>query len=313
MFDILAYRLFRNRRVILLGLIPALATLSAVQSYTGQANLLWLVIGLAVPVWHALIYPNNWTETLAVSVATSACVVLAAIIPPDLETGALFMRYFWLVLGWFAIFFVLVWPFSLLGVSGPVSCPPIGAAAVSRLDAETLKAAMTYYPGRKDNRVICGPADEDGRFPVTLRQEFTVLSFEDEAASDRHGVDADGVLENHGTAVVHSTGPDHHEIFYFEDATTVTACNFRFIDLGDQGTRIVIEEVGTPLHAGQWFGMWISDYLADYLTDHIDAAEGRAPRANRAFRHKQLVVDLANVIVPVLNALNGQSANTPKR
>ncbi len=311
MFDVIAYRVYRNRRTIVLGLIPALATLAAIAQYITPPSTLLIAIGLGLPAIHAVRYPNNWSETLTVSLVTSVCIALATTIPADMASGALFMRIFWLIFLWFVLFFVMVSPLAMLATLGPVSERPVCASATSRLNREALRAALTFYPGRSDYRIQCGEADEEGRFQVTMRQEFDVLECDEQPPEVREaGIDENGVLETMGSAVIHSTGPDHHEIFFFDESLeTVIVSRHSFIDLGPKGTRVILEEAGTPLTLGMRVGMWLSDFLADYLTDYIDQAEGRKIRANRAFRHKQLVVDLANILLPILNA---QGLEPPK-
>ena len=61
--------------------------------------------------------------------------------------------------------------------------------------------------------------------------------------------------------------------------------------------------------------MWVTDFLADHLTHDIDVAEARRPRANKAFVHKQLVVDIANVLVPCLAGMGAydESDDVPSK
>lgn len=222
-----------------------------------------------------------------------------------MDTGAVVVRVFWLCVLSLILFFVLVRPMAILGTSGPTTTAPVRARMRSRLDAETLRQAMTYYPGRSDDKVVCGAADAEGRFPVTIRLAFDVLTFQDDPTPEMNavGMSMDGVMECHSHAVVHSADPDHHEIFFFDggsDAVTVSKHSFHTLRNG--GTAVVLEEAGMPMTWGERFGMWFSDYLADYTTDQTDQAEGRRTRANRSFVHKQLVVDLANILVPWLNA-----------
>jgi len=81
----------------------------------------------------------------------------------------------------------------------------------------------------------------------------------------------------------------------------VTVVRHSFEALADGGTRIVLEEAGQPMTTGRSFGMWLYDYMADHLTYCIDKAEGRRARTNRAFVHRQFVVDIANVLVPMMS------------
>lgn len=304
MTDILLYRLYRLRRMLVLGIVPSLATVWAISLYSGQFYPVLAALAVLVPVAHAITYPNNWSETLAVSIVLSVCLALATYNPPELAIRDVFMRAFWLTFLWFVLFLIVINPIATLCNCGPVSDKPFRASKQSRLPAEELRKTLTYYPGREDEKVTCGEADAEGRFPVTIRQVFTPHTYSDDPIPELEevGISPDGLMETHGHAVINFSGPDHHEVFYFDSENDfVTVCRYSFLDLGPIGTRVVLEEAGTPLTMGQRFGMWVTDFLSDYLTDCIDTAEGRSHRANRAFVHKQLVVDIANIIVPWMN------------
>ena len=228
-----------------------------------------------------------------------------------MAAAAFTIRLFALVFLAFLLFFIAIGPISMLCTRGPVSSGPVRAERRSMLPADAVRKTLTYYPGRSDDKVVCGEPDAEGRFPVTLRLAFDPLTCQDDSVPEMEaaGIRPDGIMECHGHAVIHSTGPDHHEVFYFDgDRDAVSVSTYSFEDLGSQGTRVVLQEAGMPMTLGERFGMWVSDYLADYLTDCIDAAEGRRPRANRAFVHRQLVVDLANILVPWMNR---QGLDTP--
>ena len=308
MLDILIYRLFRLRRTIVLGMVPSLATLCAITLYTGATDPILLILAIFLPMAHAVSYPNNWTETLAVSLALAVCLALASTMTPGIALDALLLRIAALVFLFFVLFFVLVGPLATLPTLGERTESTVRASLQTHMPADKIRETLTYYPGRNDRKVICGEADADGRFPVTMRLMFDVLTFEEDKIDDKaeekedFAISLDGVMECHGHAVINSTGPDHHEVFFFDDeAGSVTVSKYTFEETG-AGTRVVLEEAGTPLTQGERFGMWVSDYLADYLTDCIDDAAGRPARANRAFAHSLFVVDLANILVPWLNA-----------
>lgn len=306
MLDILIYRLFRLRRTIVLGMVPSLATVCAITLHTGETDPILLILAIFLPMAHAVSYPNNWTETVTVSLSLSVCLALASTMPPDIALDALVLRIAGLVFLFFVLFFVLVSPFATLPTLGARTDTTVRATLQTHMPADKIRKTLTYFPGRNDRKVICGAADADGKFPVTMRLMFDVLTFEDEDAEDDSmedfGISREGIMECHGHAIINSTGADHHEVFFFDEETgSVTVSKYTFEETG-AGTRVVLEEAGTPLTRGERFGMWVSDYLADYLTDCIDDAEGRPARANRAFAHSQFVVDLANILVPWLNA-----------
>ncbi len=308
MSDVLLYRLYRLRRTLVFGIAPTVALVWALSASSGQNYPYLAILAVLIPSAHVLRYPNNWTETLTVSLVTAICLALATTISPDLTFVSHAIRIFWLVFLWFVMFFILISPITELALRGATSDDPSHTVGHSRLPADTLRKTLTYYPGRSDDKVICGEADAEGRFPVTIRLTFAPPTFQDDPIPEMAdmGISQEGVMECYGHAVIHSTGPDHHNVFYYDEDGNVTASSYTFEDLGKNGTRITLQEAGTPMTAGDRFGMWVSDYLADYLTDCIDRAEGRAPRANRAFPHKQLVVELANILVPWMNAWCGE-------
>ncbi|MDA8587008.1 hypothetical protein N9L47_12220 [Rhodobacteraceae bacterium] len=303
MIDILLYRLFRLRRTLVLGIFPSLTTVLAIGLYSGETYSHLIALAVLIPVAHVVVYPNNWTETLAVSLILSVCLGLATFIPPHLDTGPLLIRAFGLSFLWIVLFFILIVSLGHLESAGPTSDKPVRTSAWSGLPPDVLRKTLTLYPGRKDDNVTCGEADAEGRFPVTIRQVFTPPTYSIDLTPEMEeiGMSQDGVIESHGHAVIHSTGPDHHEVFHFDAETDeVSVSRYSFHDLEEKGTRVVLEEAGIALSIGNHFGMWLSDFLTDYLTHGIDAAEARRPRANRAFAHRQLVVDIANVIIPCL-------------
>ena len=298
MLDLLLYRLFRLRRTIIAGILPCLATVLIVSSRTGQTHELLVLLAIALPTTHVVLYPNNWSETLAVSVSLSLGLGLAATIPADMGGIGLLFRLALLLLLTASAFLLLVVPFSLLAMAGPLREFRGAATRVSRLSADELRAAVTLYPGRQSTRLICGAPDEDGIFPVHMHIRMDPLTFET-------AKDCTPDIEHEIRASIASSGPDHHHVF-FADGDRIGATRHTFEAHGAE-TRVTMWESGGEMALGEHLGMWLTDYLADYLTDEIDRAEQRAPRANRAFAHKQLVVDMANFLVPLLGATGGKT------
>ena len=306
--DILVYRMIRLWKVAALGALAPIATVWAASLYHGADFPVLMVLALCIPMAHALRYPGMWHETLTVSFILSLCLCFAAMMDADLTTGAVIHRIFWLSVMALILFMMVVTPMAYLAMMGPNTVLTARATRRSPLDAETLRAAMTLYPGKEGAMATCGPADNEGRFSVTLiPPEIETLKYQlDDCAPCEDAVDTapfDDNDDNLGCtfqAVVHESGPDRHEIFTYFSPEDVGVQRHIFKDLGSKGTEVTIEETGHHLTLGQVFGFWLTDYMADYLTHEMDMAEGRNPRANRAFPQKQLVVDLANLILPVL-------------
>ena len=78
-FDVLTYRIFRLWKVILLGVLPPLATVYAASWLTGASYPVLTALALALPALHVLRYVGQWQETLVVSLILS---VEMALRPP---------------------------------------------------------------------------------------------------------------------------------------------------------------------------------------------------------------------------------------
>ncbi len=300
---------------------------------TGQASYVLTALAILVPIAHVLRYPNVWAGTMVVSLVLS---ILLAIVPAlawDLSALGLLWRLTWLAFLFVALFLLLVAPIMMLTSVGPQRLMTASATRCSHLDPETLGKAITLAPGHQTSRITCGEADDDGRFPVSvIVAEMQTCAYEigqcdsaeaadellRELGHDVDGevgeaeegetealIDADGMLRHEYYAVVRSTEADHHEVFTFESTDEaggfeIVAVRHEFQPLASGGTRVTITESGGKLAYGDAFGFWLAGFLDDHLTDEIDHAEGRTPRSNRSGLSRQFVVELANLILPLL-------------
>ncbi|MDJ1008990.1 MAG: hypothetical protein QNJ13_14325 [Paracoccaceae bacterium] len=314
MADVLFYRLLRLRRLIVVALAVPLATLWAMGALDDP---LLFALAVTIPLAHALAYPNAWVESLTVSIVLAPCLALASMIDPGLSAGSIAIRWTSLAILWTIGYFMLLSPLSVAVNAGPT----VGVGGRSRVrsaaDAATLRRSITIYPGRTDGRTTCGEADGDGVFEVLTVHTIPGISFEmaedqfdpteaeafntaEERRRKEAGLTDDDTIEVRYKAVVQSSGADHHEVFTFEDpAGEVGVTRYDFEPDGD-GTLVTIEERGAKLPVGAALGFWLQDFLTDHLVDEVDRAEGRAPRANHAFPQRQMVVDIANLIVPMM-------------
>ncbi len=312
---ILAYRLYRLRRLIVAAMILPLLVVGLIALLKGPAAMAFLPFAVLLPLAHVLRYPTSWMETFAVSFTLSILLGLAGTIGPDVGTAGLISRMVGLgVLGFILfMFFVTVTP-NLLGV-GASKPMTVRARRISTLDPATLKEKIALYPGRKDDKVICGPAGDDGVFEITYKHRmegfadfafdsnevsdeelrdmgFTRTQFEEMTAEDPS---AFNVTFN---AVVVASTPETHDIIAIEPlGTDTTATRYTFTPR-KSGSTITMEERTPPMAGGMRFGFWLQDYIADFLTDEVDRAEGREQRANRFTDHGQLIVDIAKLFVP---------------
>ena len=306
--DVLVYRIFRLWKVIVLGVVFPLATVWTASIHNGSDYPVLMTLAVLIPGFHAIRYPGMWQETLIVSLILSLCLWLATMIEPGLTTGEMVWRVFWLIVMAFVLFLGAITPVSMLTIIGPKQVLTARAVQRSRLDADSLRAALPLFPGKVGPRINCGPADEEGRFSVTI-EPCPVETVNYEIQPEYGYVDDDDpgleTVENENAsctfhAVVHDSGPGHHEIFTYFDPGEIGVQRHTFKPLKGRGTEVTVEETGHRLPVVQIFGFWLIGYMADHLTHELDMAEGRTPRANRAFPQKQLVVDIANFVLPFL-------------
>ncbi|KMW57850.1 hypothetical protein AIOL_002818 [Candidatus Rhodobacter oscarellae] len=312
--DVLFYRIFRNRRMIVLGVLLPVLVVCLANSMSDHSHPILMGLAILIPAAHAIRYPNVAGETINVSLTLSVCLALAATISPELSLAAVLSRVFWLFVAAFLVFMALTifMPFLyLFGAETPVATRTV---ATSKLDPAALRNAITYYPGREDARVTCGPADEKGIFDVETRLLVDKMDFgcdvtdEDQPQEDEDIGPEDarifndmreGLLRTQMKAMVFSSSDEHHEVFVIAgEGEEVIAVRHEFQALKRGGTKVIYQEQGDVVPRQMLLSMWLSDYVADYLTDEIDRAEGRSSRANRAFANSQMIVDIARLMMP---------------
>lgn len=303
------HRVRRLWKVIVLGMAASVATMVWSAQIHGVDLPFQMILALLIPTLHVLRFPTVWPETVLISLILALCLGLAAMNEPDLTAGAILGRITALILMAALVFFVLVAPFWMALTLGPKWSMRLHGQARSNLDRDALRASMTFFPGNRCEKFICGEADAEGKFAVTVNlpkvdsveydipQDAVIPTFSDHAPTPKPDpIPATAEL----TAIVHSTGPDHYEVFTFLDDGDISASRCTFQDFGDQGCAVEIIENSGALCWGEHFGFWLTGFMKDYLTDEIDRAEGRAPRSNRSQDQRQIVIDLANLILPWL-------------
>ncbi len=301
-FSLMSYRLFRLRRLIVFTLIPPLMIVLILYALKGPAALVFLLFAIGAPIAHILRYPNSWMETVAVSLTTTVLIGLAGTIGPEVGLIGLAFRIFGLALLAVVLFFIFanrVPSWFDFGEARPFTAR---TSRFTKLDAETVKDAVTLYPGRQDDKVICGQPDEDGVFPITFKHQMQVmdLGFEVETPEGEDlGIADDGSFDLELFGVVMSSTPELHELIsIMPDTEETTMTRFHFKPKR-RGTKVIREERGVPMTRGYAFGFWLQDYIADYLTDEVDRAEGRTPRANRFQTQDQLIVSMAEAFFAI--------------
>ena len=318
--DVLFYRLYRLRRLILVAALPPALAIGAVAAVTGPAALVLLVLAVGVPLAHVLRYPNAWTETLAVSLVMSVLLPLAGTIGGDVGLPGLALRLAGLGALGGVLFLLASWAVPALLCRGRAREVTARARRRTALPADAAKAAVTLHPGREDGKVSCGQADADGTFPVTIRHRMPGLAAGEEAGFDVllyaqvlesnetvhevMSVEAGPVAPMAGPGGPAADGAKREDAQDDEPAPEVCFVRHVFTP-GARGTVVEVAETGAEMTPFLAFGFWLQDGMADWLTDEIDRAEGRPPRANRFAGQDQLVVDLVRVVA------GGRRAQTP--
>ncbi|MEM6636127.1 MAG: hypothetical protein AAF667_09570 [Pseudomonadota bacterium] len=281
MLQICLYRLFRLRRLIVFSVAIPILVVGLIAFFKGQAAMALVPLAVVPPLLHALRYPTAWMETVTVSVCMAVLLAFAGTIGADVGLLGLALRLVGLgILG--AVLFIVL-SLQILNLVSLGVARPFTARAVRRssLTPEALRAAITLYPGREDDKVTCGPAAEDGLFPIRIRHSVPAL--EGDGIED-FDVDIFGI--------VLSETDETFELMSIPDGGEDTSLTqYRFTPVKG-GTRVELAERGVPMTAGYQLGFWLQDYMADYLTDEIDRAEGRHVRANRFQIQDQLLTDV---------------------
>lgn len=321
---VLFYRLYRLRRLIVVAMLLPLAVVGLIALFKGGAAMALIPFAVLVPLAHILRYPTSWMETIAVSLTLSCLLALAGFIGPDVGVVGLAFRILGLAALGFILFMVfvnVVSGFTGLGAERPMT---IRTSRRSSLDAATLKERITLYPGRTDDKVICGEAGEDGVFEVTYKHQMPgiaefVPNFEIEMTDEELAevgmtrAELDEMNESQASgnfdvvfkAIVVTSSADSHEVIAIQPETEETTATRYIFEAKKRGTVVTMEERAPPLAGGMRFGFWLQDYMADYLTDEIDRAEGRPQRANRFVEQGQLIVDIARWFMPRMAGMDG--------
>lgn len=316
------YRIYRLRRLALVASLPPVLVVLGVGALKGPAALALLPLALGAPIAHLIRYPTAWMETVVVSLITSIVVALAGTIGADVNLVGLVLRIVALALMAFVLFLGLSSVLPGWLIAGEPRPHVAQTRKWSRLPPGELKAAITLYPGRQDERVTCSAPDEDGAFAVTVHQQVAGICDDMPEAFD---------IEMF--AQVLTSTQSEHEVMCVEAEDTDEAIEEAFAEAGEEmddelrealaamreeaentppavavsrhtfhaarrgGTVVEVAETSTVMSRGMAFGFWVQDYYADHLTDEIDRAEGRPARSNRSSPQAQMIVDLARLFV----------------
>ena len=314
-------RLVRLRRLALVSILPPMMVVAIIAVIKGDVAYVLAPLAVGLPLAHILRFPSAWMETLAVSITLTILLALTGTIGADVGVIGLAVRILGLAaLGGFLMLVLTPVIATAISVGGPRAITH-RAALRSRLAPEALRPAMTLYPGRKDDRFDCSPANAEGMFPITMtiqgappiwveQEDYSDMSPEEEAAARQERaehmaelaeqlrvegfaeeeiawdqeweVDPSGAFEVTIYGLISASDATRHDIITLEEGSTDTiVTRMEFIPRG-KGTLVKMEERSAPMPPGYALGFWLQDYGADYLRDELSLAEGRPRRTVRA-------------------------------
>lgn len=313
LLNLISYRLFRLRRLIVLTMLPTVLAFSMVFAQVAQPELLGLGLVACFPLIHVLVYPGQWMETIAVSVASVAMIFAV----PHLDfTLPPVMRALWFALFltlMMVLFCAVIWVICVTMMKGPTRRVTLRSTATSKLAPEVLKEAITLHPGRDDDYVTCYPPDADGLFRAILhlqnivaapdQKELEALPDSVHTITDAGEVETDAFLT---CKIEKSTETEHHVVFHTGE-DLVPGVTIHHFEAFAGGTRVTVMENSQPMPVLVTLGMWLEDYATDYLVCEIERAERAPPISNRNRTLRQFVVDLAWLMKPFIDTDQPQS------
>ena len=307
----IAYRLIRLRRLI--GVAAVLPVLVA-----GAAGLLGWALGFGAPgsllpvtvlslgamTLHVVLFPQARAETLALSITLSVLVLAAPL------AGASVLG--WALLLVLALVLVMLLQSRLLlwEMASPLRPMRVRARVRSMLDPAEALARFPLRPGRdEDGRLLCGPADADGVFPVrVVRPENAVIEGLCADYAPPEGLEAELLAELEALepdAAEPEELADFWALLLSDDESGVEAMILTLNAEGKlaEASRVsyrvlarrsgcVLEEsdVNPEFPVGAALGMWLTDFATDGLVMTRDALEGRETLAIRATRETSLMM-----------------------
>lgn len=303
MLALLNYRMYRLRRLVALALIGTLPALFWVANGIATPELYAVTLIALLPALHVMIYPGAWMETISAIVGSLFVIFATPLLDFLLPAYPRFLWFALLLCGGMLVFCAMIGLFNLFVMNGPPRQVKLHTSAFSKCDAAALKAGITLYPGRSDEWVTCGPADENGLFRTTLHIQPIESHGEVEfkpMPDTAHSYTEDGLLETEAyltCKVEKSTDTEHHVVFHMGEETWPGSVIHTFEETSD-GTVVSVSEHSQDMSIFVVWGMWLEDYFADHLQSEIERVEGAAFISNRNRPLRQFTVDLANLMTP---------------
>ncbi|MEM9969861.1 MAG: hypothetical protein AAF762_02000 [Pseudomonadota bacterium] len=292
-------RVWRLKRLIavavLLPLVPmTLLSFFGVGLFNPSVLALFVTLIFLTLVFgsHAVLFPNSYQETLAISVLVTLFGILAPVIG-----GSFF--------GWFLFLLFAIWAFwggqnRILAWQMATPEKPVSFQSTVKTRA-TLEAARAWFPlrpGSTRGQYRCGDADMAGVFPVWFDSSFAdVLGYLGADMHDESEREVPDDLPPTFYAMIEADEPEYQRTQILEGPDKQTAeiqavveHQFRKLRKGCKVTER--EDVGA-YPWGQSLTMWLNDFQADGLVYHKELLENVEPKAIRA-AHKWSLMLLAS-------------------
>ncbi len=288
-----AYRLWRLKRLIAFCLIPTFLALvitglpgvGVVSSFAGLAYALAIVAALVA--LHVVMFPNAYSETMALSLVVGAGFLLA-----PLFGGSAFL---WFLFGIFAIWVWMSGQIRILMWSGATKPhqPEFRSSVRTSADIETARNWFPLRPGLERGAYRCGAANADGVFAVWHdpgTPDFQEVLGIDVSADLAEVDQPDNPPTFH--AVIDEEGDDFQRTRLLEgdrpDSPVQAVVETRF-KARRAGCVVTECETPTAFPWGQSLTLWLNDFAKDGLVQSRDLLEGRETLALRAAHQGSLL------------------------
>ena len=287
------YRVMRLRRLIAVAVAVPFITLLLVSTMNPailpatEASLAILGVS-ALIVTHAILFPNVTLETLSLSFAATALIVLMPLLsslalwaPVEQQSGAFALLVLFAVAVAGVLVVLLHIGLGAIAYAGPVLSRVLHLQQALPCSTDAAFQQLALRPATRRGRVLTGQADENGFFDVA------VALASPEGGADHVRVDAK----------VLTSSPQRHDVMLLTRAGAMTVTSLGFSET--QGGCIVdVRDMPGDFTLGMYALFWLTDQQADNLTEMTDALFGRAPRANGLAHHGSLMSFAGAILSP---------------
>ena len=301
----LLYRAMRLRRVILCGLM--LPLLSVILLSFGEPPALvaeragLAALGMTLLITgHAVLFPNATLETLALSCASSALILVmpviravASLAPAEHATAALILVLAFAVVLAGVLMALLQIVLGWIVYAGPVVSLRLRTVADVPCSPSVAHRQCALQPGIRRGRLMTGIADEDGMFEVAIAAPHLI---------DPDAPELPQIVKV--TAKVMNSTPERHDVMLILPNGSVTVTSLAFAAT-TAGCRITVSDLPGDFTLGMHLLFWLTDQQADNLTEMTDVILGNEARAN-GLAHGVSLLWVAGAILSPRGEVAGQ-------